>query len=57
MTKPIKPPTMPAHRRCQLVPYDGEKDGEHGCCKSQTPDHLIPKASFFKGTVKEGSLD
>jgi hypothetical protein len=34
-------------RRCQLVPYNGPKDGISGCCPSQTPDHLIPQASFY----------
>lgn len=35
-------------RRCKLVPYNANHDGASGCCPSQTPDHLIPKASFFK---------
>jgi hypothetical protein len=38
-------------RRCQLVPYDAKKDGIGGCCPSQTADHLIPKASFYKNAV------
>jgi hypothetical protein len=37
------------------VPYDPkDENGTKGCCPSQTPDHLLPKASFFKGSVKEG---
>ncbi|HVK07630.1 MAG TPA: PAAR-like domain-containing protein, partial [Gemmataceae bacterium] len=43
-------------RRCKLVPYNGEKDGNNGCCKSQTPDHLIPKASFFDGPVANNKI-
>ncbi|HZN62451.1 MAG TPA: PAAR-like domain-containing protein [Planctomycetota bacterium] len=41
-------------RRCQLVPYDAEKDGINGCCPSQTADHLIPKSSFYKVSVEDG---
>jgi hypothetical protein len=40
-------------RRCKLVPYDAEKDGKNGCCPSQTPDHVIPKSSFFKDSFVE----
>jgi len=39
-------------RRCRLVPFSKKKDGINGCCPSQTPDHLIPKSSFYKTTVK-----
>jgi uncharacterized Zn-binding protein involved in type VI secretion len=42
-------------RRCKLVPYNGKPDGENGCCPSQTPDHLIPKASFFAGAFNKGA--
>lgn len=41
-------------RRCQLVPYDAEKDGIAGCCPSQTADHLIPKSSFYNDAAKSG---
>lgn len=43
-------------RRCRLVPYDSPKDGVNGCCPSQTPDHLIPKASFFVESTKGKKL-
>jgi hypothetical protein len=44
-----------AARRCQLLRYDAEpRDGINGCCPAQTPDHIIPKSSFFKGAVKNG---
>jgi hypothetical protein len=34
-------------RRCHLVPYSPkDPKGTKGCCPSQTPDHLMPKASF-----------
>jgi hypothetical protein len=36
-------------RRCRLVPYNGAKKNNKaitGCCPSQTPDHVLPKASF-----------
>lgn len=39
-------------RRCRLVPYKKDQKGVTGCCPSQTPDHLMPKASFKKGTGK-----
>ena len=46
-----------AARRCQLLPYDAEpRDGIHGCCPSQTPDHIIPKSSFFLGAVKDSKF-
>jgi hypothetical protein len=45
-----------AARRCQLVPYNGKEDGVSGCCKSQTPDHLIPASSFYKGARILGVL-
>lgn len=38
-------------RRCRLVPYSKKKDGVNGCCPAQTPDHLIPKSSFYKTSV------
>ncbi len=39
-------------RRCRLVPYSPkDQKGTKGCCPSQTPDHILPKASF-KGTDK-----
>lgn len=41
-------------RKCRLVPYSGTKDGVNGCCPSQTPDHLVPKSSFYKGAVSKG---
>jgi hypothetical protein len=42
-------------RRCKLVPYNGKKDGVNGCCPSQTPDHLVPKASFYQGAYNGGA--
>lgn len=45
-----------AARRCQLVPFSPkDKKGIKGCCPAQTPDHLIPKSSFYKGSVKGGA--
>lgn len=46
-----------AARRCRLVPFDdgSPKDGINGCCPAQTGDHLIPKSSFFKTSVKAGN--
>lgn len=41
-------------RRCRLVPYNAPKDGFNGCCPSQTPDHVIPKSSFYKKSVAKG---
>jgi len=41
-------------RRCRLSPYNAPKDGVQGCCPSQTPDHVIPKSSFYKGSVSKG---
>jgi hypothetical protein len=41
-------------RRCALVPYDGKPDGIHGCCPAQTPDHVVPKSSFFVRAVDGG---
>ena len=37
-------------RKCRLVPYDPKKKYGNvaGCCPSQTPDHVVPKSSFFK---------
>lgn len=44
-------------RRCRLVPYDPKDEmGTKGCCPSQTPDHLLPKSSFFETSVKAGKL-
>ncbi|NND71026.1 MAG: DUF4150 domain-containing protein [Rhodothermales bacterium] len=37
-------------RRCKLVPYKPD-----GCCKSQSADHVIPKSSFYKTSVKDGT--
>lgn len=45
-----------AARRCKLVSYDEEKDGEKGCCPAQTPDHVVPKSSFYEGAVSDGVL-
>ena len=36
-------------RRCKLGPYSPSQ-----CCPSQTPDHVLPKASFYK-TSTEGA--
>jgi Domain of unknown function (DUF4150)/GHH signature containing HNH/Endo VII superfamily nuclease toxin 2 len=44
-------------RRCRLVPYDAEKNGEDGCCPSQTPDHVVPKSSFYKKSVGGRKLE
>lgn len=41
-------------RKCRLVPYSAQKDGVKGCCPSQTPDHLVPKSSFYPGAVSKG---
>jgi hypothetical protein len=42
-------------RRCMLVPWKEKEGGKKGkCCPSQTPDHLIPKSSFFKVSVEDG---
>ena len=41
-------------RKCRLVPYSAPKDGVNGCCPSQTPDHLVPKSSFYKASVSKG---
>jgi hypothetical protein len=32
------------------------EDGINGCCPSQTGDHLVPKSSFFKTSVKAKDL-
>ena len=42
-------------RRCKLVPYDGAKNGVDGCCPSQTPDHVVPKSSFYTKSVKDNT--
>lgn len=36
-------------RRCKLGPYTPKN-----CCASQTPDHVIPKSSFYEISVKDG---
>jgi hypothetical protein len=41
-------------RRCRLVKYNAQKDGVNGCCPTQTPDHLVPKSSFFAKSVAKG---
>jgi hypothetical protein len=41
-------------RKCRLVPYNAQKDGVKGCCPSQTPDHVIPKSSFYTAAVSKG---
>ncbi|MEO2036814.1 MAG: PAAR-like domain-containing protein [Planctomycetaceae bacterium] len=41
-------------RRCKLTPYKAKKDGVNGCCPSQTPDHVIPKSSFFESSFAGG---
>ena len=43
-----------AARRCQLVPYNAPRDGIKGCCPAQTPDHIVPKSSFFVSAVHGG---
>jgi len=44
-----------AARRCVLRPFNKEpRDGIKGCCPAQTPDHLVPKSSFFKTSVDAG---
>jgi hypothetical protein len=46
-----------AARRCRLVSFrDGKNkpDGINGCCPAQTPDHLVPKSSFFKISFNHG---
>lgn len=45
-----------AARRCRLVKYNGEpKNGVDGCCPSQTPDHIVPKSSFYVKSVSDGT--
>jgi len=41
-------------RRCRLVQYNAKKDGINGCCPSQTPDHAVPKSSFYKNSYDDG---
>ncbi|SPB18052.1 VgrG protein [Caballeronia novacaledonica] len=42
-------------RRCRLVPFNATpEDGIHGCCPAQTPDHIVPKSSFFKVRFEKG---
>ncbi|MDB5976922.1 MAG: hypothetical protein JWR07_3682 [Nevskia sp.] len=43
-----------AARRCRMSPYKAPKDGINGCCPAQTPDHIIPKSSFFVKSVSNG---
>jgi hypothetical protein len=44
-----------AARRCRLVPFNAKpEDGVTGCCPSQTPDHIVPKSSFFVTAVHGG---
>ena len=44
-----------AARKCQLLPYNAKpRDGINGCCPAQTPDHIVPKSSFFKKSVSDG---
>lgn len=44
-----------AARRCRLLPFNAKpRDGINGCCPAQTPDHLVPKSSFFKKSVEDG---
>jgi hypothetical protein len=38
-------------RRCQLGPYKPSL-----CCPTQTPDHVIPKSSFYEESVKGGLM-
>jgi len=41
-----------AARRCRLLPFDAKpEDGINGCCPAQTPDHIVPKSSFFQTSV------
>ncbi|GAA0358972.1 type VI secretion system effector Dnase Tse7 [Bowmanella denitrificans] len=45
-----------AARRCQLLPYNAKpRDGINGCCPAQTPDHIVPKSSFFVDSVSDGT--
>ena len=43
-----------AARRCRLVAFDAPRDGINGCCPAQTPDHIVPKSSFFVQSVDHG---
>jgi hypothetical protein len=45
-----------AARRCKLVPFNGKDDGINGCCPAQTPDHIVPKSSFFETSVDAGDF-
>jgi hypothetical protein len=46
-----------AARRCRLVKFNATpNDGIKGCCPAQTPDHIVPKSSFFKVSVSDGGL-
>lgn len=45
-----------AARRCRLVKYSATPDGVNGCCPAQTPDHLVPKSSFYKISCDHGEL-
>jgi hypothetical protein len=45
-----------AARRCRLVPFNGKpEDSVSGCCPAQTPDHIVPKSSFFQHSVDDGT--
>lgn len=45
-----------AARRCRLLPFNASpRDGINGCCPAQTPDHIVPKSSFFKISVDNGT--
>jgi len=37
-----------------LVAFDAPRDGINGCCPAQTPDHIVPKSSFFVKSVDHG---
>jgi hypothetical protein len=41
-------------RRCKLVQYKADKERPEKCCRSQTPDHLVPKSSFYEISVEHG---
>lgn len=46
-----------AARRCRLVSFNAKpQDGVNGCCPAQTPDHILPKSSFYKTSVEAGDF-
>lgn len=45
-----------AARRCRLTKFNAKRDGIEGCCPAQTPDHLIPKSSFYARNTKGNKL-